>query len=63
MIAPSPKYDPTNEAQFRQQIEQDGTRSVRTDRAAPFILMTDQITQETYRITIESGVIVHTVVA
>lgn len=59
MIAPSPTYDYTNEAQFRSQLEQDQLRSVRTDRAVQSILLTgdDGIT---YRIEMIGGVLTPT---
>jgi hypothetical protein len=63
MINPAPIYDSRNEAQFRLQAEQRYNRAVTTERAAPFLLITDQDTQEVYKLTIETGAIVLTVVA
>lgn len=62
MINPAPVYDARNEAQFRLEAEQRYNRAVTTEKAAPFLLITDQDTQEVYRLTIETGAIVLTVV-
>lgn len=62
MINPAPVYDQRNEAQFRLEAEQRYNRAVTTEKAAPFLLITDQVTQETIKLTIENGVIVQTVV-
>jgi len=56
MIAPSPQYDYTNEAQFRSQLEQDQLKSVRTDKAVPAILMIgDESPPKVYRVSIVAG--------
>ena len=62
MINTSPVYDARNEAQFRLEAEQRYNRAVTTERAAPFLLISDQDTQEVYKLTIETGAIVLTVV-
>lgn len=63
MINPAPVYDQRNEAQFRLEAEQRYNRAVTTEKAAPFLLITDQDTQEVYKLTIETGAIVLTVVS
>lgn len=56
MIAPSPSYDPNNEAQFRSQLEQDQLKTVRSDRAVPSILMLgDETPPKVYRVSIVAG--------
>lgn len=60
MINPPPQYDPNNEAQFRRDVEQKQLNTVRTDSAAPFLLIIDQVTQEVIKVTVESGAFVLT---
>lgn len=63
MINPSPVYDARNEAQFRLEAEQRYNRAVTTEKAAPFLLITDEDTQETIKLTVKSGVVNLTVVS
>lgn len=55
MIVPSPQYDFQNESQFRAELDRQAAQTVRTDKAAPFILL--QEGDITYRVSIVGGVL------
>lgn len=57
MINPSPSYDANNEAQFRREMYQRDVFAVSTDKAAPFVLLIDEDTQEVTKVTVKSGVL------
>lgn len=59
MIRPSPQYDAQNESQFRNQVEQDSIRTVRTDKAVSAILL-QQDDGAVFRVTVQAGALVVT---
>lgn len=60
MIPPSRLYDANNEAQFRRQVYERNNLALSTDKAAPFVLLTDETTQEVVKVTVAAGVLVVT---
>lgn len=54
MINPLPQYDQANEAQYRRQVENDSLKALRTDRAAPFLLITGD-DGATYKVSVVAG--------
>lgn len=61
-VVPSPAYDANNEAQFRAQVRAADIQNVKSDVAITSLIMIDQDDQQPYRVTLESGVLVFTLV-
>jgi len=61
-IQPGPSYDMNNEAQFRSAVRQNDIQAVKTNEAIQSFIMIDQDDGQPYRLTLESGVLVPTLV-
>lgn len=61
-VVPSPQYDANNEAQFRSQVRAADIQNLKSDVAITSFIMIDQDDQQPYRVTLESGVLVFTLV-
>lgn len=61
-VVPSPQYDSNNEAQFRAQVRAADIQNLKSDVAITSFTMIDQDDQQPYRVTLESGVLVFTLV-